>query len=80
MPRGARIAPGAINFITRIYAKDIHQGQVYYHSTIDHPLRIMKSREEQSRARTGMCSRFDWSAHNFGIRSVLLIMAEPLTR
>ena len=26
------------------------------------------------------CSRFDWSAHNFGIRSVLLIMAEPLTR
>ena len=26
------------------------------------------------------CSRFDWSAHNFGIRSVLLITAEPLTR
>ena len=26
------------------------------------------------------CSRFDWSDHNFGIRSVLLIMAEPLTR
>ena len=26
------------------------------------------------------CSRFDCSAHNFGIRSVLLIMAEPLTR